>query len=187
MNLEAIQQDCWDKALYSFGTGYIFERRAETMRNRLRWLNFAGIALPLIVGVTATVFSNLQWFPVVITVAGVLGGIQIVFSLWSLTAGWNENFAYSTRSLSTNKELSEKFKLLASNPPASKVEMQLKYELLLNEYKTQSKEDEIQGLSDKERRMGMRAGLIAFNRSCVRCELVPTSMEPSDCNTCGNF
>jgi mobilome CxxCx(11)CxxC protein len=65
--------------------------------------------------------------------------------------------------------------------------LNLRYRLIQTENRRRIDEDENQGLTDSEKRMGMCAGLREFKRACDTCERVPKTMKASNCDTCGNF
>jgi mobilome CxxCx(11)CxxC protein len=50
MEEKKIKQTCWDNAIHSYGTGYIFQQRAALFRNRIKLLTFLGIVVPLSIG-----------------------------------------------------------------------------------------------------------------------------------------
>lgn len=183
-----IRKECWNQAVRSYATGYIFERRANLLRFRLQVLTFLGLVVPLLIGSIVLTFGlQLSVLPVFIYLAGGVGVIQLAISLWSLTARWDDKRDYANKSNSFNKNMALRYRQLASNPPRDDSALDLQFQFLEVDYQRQSAEDEIQGVSDKEKRRGLRAALREFKRPCVTCEQVPTSMKPSQCDTCGNF
>ena len=106
--------------------------------------------------------------------------------MWSLVQRWDDNFAYALESMSANRSFYEQFKELASETRGQE-EANLRYQLLQRESQARSKEDEKQGFTDNEKRMGMCARLRQLQRECAACHQVPTSMTPTNCNVCGNF
>lgn len=188
MDKDKTRQACWDHALLCFGTAYIFERRANDLRGRVRLLTFLGIVVPVSVGsVVASFGTNTPVLPFVLVTAGVLSLLQLIGSVWSLAAKWNDALAYTMKSNSTNKSLSLRYRDLAENPPLDDTAFSHQFQLLQTEYRRQSEDDENQGVTEKEKRRGMRAGLREFQRKCSACHKVPVSMKPTDCDVCGNF
>lgn len=186
--VDAIRTDCWDEALKTFGTAYIFEKRADKMKRKLRWPAFAGIAIPLIIGSIYLSFGKeFEYLGEFVAIAGILGVVQIVVSAWSLVAKWDDRLAYSLESASANYELSNRYTKLAKNPPPDLAEFRRRFDVLEAKNHSRRDSDYKQGVSDKEKRMGMRAGLRQFERACKECGNVPTSMKPTDCAVCGNF
>lgn len=51
-------QQCWNLALYAFGTASAFQKRSQKYKRRLRWLSFAGIVFPLMIGGLVLSFGN---------------------------------------------------------------------------------------------------------------------------------
>ncbi|HVV74057.1 MAG TPA: mobilome CxxCx(11)CxxC protein [Verrucomicrobiae bacterium] len=186
--LARLRQRCWTEAIHCYGTAKIFEARTLILRHRLRVLAFLGVGVPLSVGAAVTSFgidSTLTpWFLGAASVLSVVGGI---LSAWALTNRWEDELSYAADSMTANRILSEEYSKLASstNVGLSKVREQLN--LLEKENSTRSSFDEKQGITEDEKRMGMRAALRQFQRKCATCGIVPTSMEPSNCGTCGNF
>jgi mobilome CxxCx(11)CxxC protein len=73
-------------------------------------LSFAGIAGPASLGaVAALVGIQSPLLPVAITVAGIIALLQLVMSIWSLVAGWDNSLAYAIESKSEIKPKSLKF------------------------------------------------------------------------------
>jgi mobilome CxxCx(11)CxxC protein len=187
-DLESIRRQCWDEALHCFGTSYIFEVRANLLRRRIRLLTFLGIALPASVGATFAAYGAESRITIILAgLAGALGLIQLLGSVWSLTNRWDDDFGYALESLSANRVLSDRFRSLGQSPPATVEEARTQYRLIDTESKARALLDDKQGITDEERRMGMRAALRQFKRDCAGCNKIPTSMEPTNCAVCGNF
>lgn len=182
-----IRQKCWDRALEAFGTGYIFEKRANRLRYQLRILTFLGIVVPLVAGAIVLAFGKVALSPFLLIPAGILGIIQVVGSLWSLVARWDDVYSYAIESLNSNYRLSNNYQRLAENPPEALSELQIQFNLLDREDEFRSAEDYKQAISEKEKRKGMRAALRKFRRPCAGCGQVPTSMKSTDCSICGQF
>ena len=185
---DTICQQCWDLALYAYGTATAFQKRSQKYKKQLRWLSFAGIVFPLIIGSLVLGFgTNLKHLHLYIAV-GVLAGVaQLVVSAWSYVSGWADELDYSAESAADNFALSAKFRDLgtqAQNPPAD-IEVRFAEIKALDNARRLS--DSKRGLTFKELRYAHRAGLRQFNRECTGCGKVPVSMEPTDCQVCGGF
>ncbi len=185
--IKRVRQTCWDQAIHAFGTAYIFEKRAGTLRGRLRWLEFLGIGVPLAVGGIALSFGlQYRHLPSLIVVAGILGIAQLVLSAWSLVAGWQNNLASALESKTANYRLSESYQSLAKNPPDELPEMERRFELLQIEDRLRRDLDHQQTITEKEKRTGMRSALRQFQRPCAGCGKVPRLLKPTNCEVCGN-
>lgn len=184
---EQIRTNCWDRSLEAFGTGYIFETRANRLRYQLRILTFLGIVVPLIAGAIVLTFGKVALSPFLLIPAGILGITQVVGSLWSLVARWDDAYGYAIESLNSNYRLSNNYQRLAENPPEKLSELQIQYALIDREDEFRAAEDYKQAISEKEKRKGMRAALRKFRRQCSSCGQVPTSLTPTDCPVCGQF
>jgi mobilome CxxCx(11)CxxC protein len=186
-SLDSIRTECRDESIHCFATFAIFERRARSFRKWLQGLTFLGIVVPASVGSAFTAYgAGSKVTLVLLSIASVLGFIQLVGSIWSLTSKWDDSFAYAQESMSSNRSLSERFRALADNPP-TRDEAGARYELLQTESQARSTSDDKQGVSEAEKRFGMRAALRQSQRTCVRCGSVPYDMQPTDCPVCGNF
>ena len=145
------RQDCWDKAVHAFGTAYIFEQRSNKARKKLRWLSFLGIAVPVLVGGIVVAFFGvdqlkpyLSWL---IVLAGLLGTIQLVITIWSLIAKWEDEAIYGSESNVGNYEISKLYADLARNNPD---DFDSKYELLNLRNDLRSAEDSKKEITEKE-------------------------------------
>ncbi|MBN1225059.1 MAG: hypothetical protein JXB23_17555 [Candidatus Aminicenantes bacterium] len=187
-SLDQKRLECWDIAVHAFGTARIFEERAKKLKINLKWITFFGIGVPMSVGGVLMAFGlNSAYLPIAMTTASVLGVFQLIFSLWSLVSRWEDNLSYSLESGSLNHRISRNFKSLAIDPPSNQEVFRMRFEILSVEEANRNDLDNKQGITEKERRMGMRAALREFKRPCAGCKEIPTSMKATDCNICGNF
>lgn len=110
---ELPERTCWDRSLFSFGTGYIFGREAKRLRIASRWITFLGIAVPVFVG-SATLSFTLDSgaFRTLIAVASALSIVQLTLSTWALVAGWEHRLAYAQESSADNYRLSDRYERL---------------------------------------------------------------------------
>lgn len=182
---EKRRQDAWNHVIHTFGTAYVFEQRARGPKTRLKLLAFSGLALPLVLGFYVTVFGrDAPQLETAVVIAGCVAGAQGVASLWALVAKWDDQYSASLEGVVTNYRLASRFKEYASNPPPDE---EVVYRLLRTELSAREAEDHKLLLTDKEKRMGLRAGLRELERACVSCKKVPRSLEASSCDVCGNF
>jgi len=187
MTLESIRRESSIEALHCFATAHVFEVRANILRQRIRMLTFLGLVVPGVVGLTFTSFgANSRLTTTLVVLGSILLILQFIGSMWSLVQGWDANFAYALESMSANRSFYERFKDLSCDTLEER-EADLRYQLLQRESQARSKEDEKQGFTENEKRMGMRAGLRHLQRECAACHQVPTSMTPTNCDVCGNF
>lgn len=186
--VDNIVDECRQEAIHNFGTGYIFEKRAHAYKFRLKALAVLGIGVPALVGIIYLTFTTqqilLDW---AIYLAGILGVAQVILSVWSLTSKWEDGYSYSIESKSANYSLSERFRKLAKSPPLQLPELKKEFNLLEAQNAFRSEQDDKHNITDKEKRMGMRAGLRQFDKACIHCGVVPVSMKPTKCDVCGNF
>jgi len=179
---------CADNALKCHGTAYIFERRARHIRIWLRIISFLGIATPAalgavlgLVGIKSPHAETASW------VAGIIALFQLVASIWSLVSNWDNSLSYSIESKADNYRLSDEFSKLGNSTTLSLQEFDLEMKLLDTQADMRSQLDNRIDVIDAEKRTGLRAGLRKFQRACVGCNKVPTSLKASKCDICGNF
>ena len=151
-------------------------------------LTFAGIAIPAVVGGIAAGGIPLPWLlPVALVVAAVLGVAQLVASIWALAADWSGSFAQATQSMTANQQLTDAYKRLAENPPDDLTQFQRELGLVRAQDLAQQDRDRLEQVVGAEERMGLRAALRERRQACTACNVVPTSMKPTECEVCGDF
>jgi mobilome CxxCx(11)CxxC protein len=185
---DRVCQDCWHRAIYAYGTGHIFLRRSRKYTKLLQALSFFGIIIPLLIGGVVLAYGTDGSFlkPLIaIAAAGVL--VQLVISAWSIVYSWADSLQYSLESAADNLDLSLKFKELGEQAQAPPEDLESRAAALKARDDARQMSDAKKGVSQKELRYGHRTGLRQFARACDECKLVPRSMEPSNCNTCGRF
>lgn len=182
------RKDCWDNAIYAFGTAYIFEERLKAVRKKLRILTFLGIAVPVAVGGIVVAFFGIEslqpYVAWLIVLASVLSTAQLVFTIWALVAKWEDESSYAASSASENRRLAARFEDLGRNPPTK---FNIQYQLLKIDNARRQESDIQREVSEKEKRMITRAGLRQYQRACVKCNQAPVDMNPTNCPICGNF
>jgi mobilome CxxCx(11)CxxC protein len=180
--------DIWNKSLHAYGTSYAYELRYVKYRKLIRILTFSGLLVPVALGAIYAGYSTnkiiLEW---ALSVGAFISVAQAVYSLLSLTNSWSDSFAASSEAKSANFDLFREFEDLAKRPPVTDNELLSKYSILTTIERAREQQDSKNPLSEKEQRRGMRWALRYFKRTCVTCNTMPTSMQPSNCDTCGNF
>lgn len=180
------RRHCNDNALHCFGTAYIFEKCASSIRYKLRVIAFLGIAVPAAVGALISTFLfKPDQIEIAAIIAGVLGLLQLLFSIWSLVSHWDKNLSYYLESKSANYRLASSWNQLGNTTILSDQEFASDLQVLEKESEIRSDLDNRHDISDSEKRMGMRAGLRKYQRPCVQCGQVPQSMKSSSCGVCG--
>ncbi|MBN2312698.1 MAG: hypothetical protein JXM79_02140 [Sedimentisphaerales bacterium] len=185
---DTLRLQCWDSAIHAFGTGYIFERRSRCLRFQLRLLSFLGIIVPVFVGGIVTTYGiQFKYIGIILATGGILALAQLIASIWAIIAKWDDAYAYSQESTSANYDLANKYKAIAQSPPSKLDDFRIRLEFLNAENQRRSDTDYRQSITEKEKRMGMRAALRNLQRECTACKMVPTTMKPTNCGVCGNF
>jgi mobilome CxxCx(11)CxxC protein len=184
-------ETCKIRAVNYVQKAWVFDKRGRRYRFGLKVLAFSGVVVPAVVGSIVVSFAagvvGKAWFTYVLAIAGVFSVAQILLALVALSAKWDDAHAYATESASANRALYRKYMYAAQFHPKKIEEFELLFERLANEYQCRRDYDDKQGLTETEKRIGYRAGLLEVELECPRCKKIPTSMSPSDCNRCGNF
>jgi mobilome CxxCx(11)CxxC protein len=185
--IDDYRRKCWDAALHSYGTGYIFQKRAKGLKRKSDWLTYVGLVVPLLIGALVGTFGQDKPWGVVVIVASVVAAVQLALSLWSLVKKWPDELSYSVASATANESLSSRFAALGEDPPTGLAALRTQFEKLTVEDTARRERDNEKDVTEKERRMGMCAALRKFQRPCPACKQVPTTMNPSSCGVCGQF
>lgn len=77
----AIRQRCWESALHTHATSYIFQRRARALGVKLNWITYVGFVVPMIVGLLVLSYGHFKSLPTIIAIAAALVSVQVVVSL----------------------------------------------------------------------------------------------------------
>lgn len=180
-----LRTHCWNRAIESFGTSYIFQHRIRGPQRGIRWLTYLGLGVPLAIGLVVIGFgTDDRSLPYLLWIAGILLLVQGLLALWALVAKWSDTVESGLLSMTENNRLANRYKEIGERWPTDSPG---KVTVLDAEYQVRTETDLRQGVSDQEKRMGLRAGLRQFQRACVGCSLVPNSMNPTECGVCGNF
>ncbi|WP_328813540.1 mobilome CxxCx(11)CxxC protein [Rhodococcus sp. NBC_00297] len=182
-----LRRKAWDRALDASGTASLFEARAGRLGGRLNALSFAGFGIPIIVGIVAAIGLPASAVDVVLIVAAALGGIQLVWSLWSLVANWSGKNSHAIQSMMTNRQLAESYTRLATQPPPDVDDLQSALDVIEARDFAQQDSDLANQITRQEKRFGMRCALFSRGKPCAGCTIVPTSLKPTDCGVCGDF
>ena len=183
--LATIRTDCWNRALDAFGYSYIYKIRIESIEPWMRWSKVAGIVGPVFVGgIVGTYSDNNKLISGVLLATGLVSVVQLVISTYLTVSGSDENITLFSKLTAEYSILNSEFELLARFPLSDLSEYRKRYEVLVERERVLSRNG---SLSDKELRKAMRSGLRNYRRNCAGCDLVPTSIESTDCNVCGNF
>jgi len=176
-------KQCSDKRFQAFGTGKIFERRVKRLERRRNWITYLGIAVPLLVGSLGLSFGG-NWVKYLAVPAGIAAAIQLILSLWSLVARWDDKYVYAVSAMQAQTKLFNSWDFLAKRQPAN---LEQRIDDLAAEDQRQETSDIAQGILPEEKRFAMRAALYHYGLVCLACKIQPPSMKASKCDTCGNF
>jgi mobilome CxxCx(11)CxxC protein len=183
--------ECSRRYVYAFATAIIFQKRARKYRRLVQVLTFFGMAIPGVVGgivLASLLHANL--LEGLIFIAGALGVVQLVFSIWSVVANWPENLEYSATAGAANIHLSNKLKALADQAASPPADFDVMYTELIAMDEAQNDLDNRRDITDAEKMYGHRAALRQFSLKCTACGEVPVSMKMAffswnRCPVCG--
>jgi mobilome CxxCx(11)CxxC protein len=188
VDTDRISGECWDRALFAYGTAQLFLKRSLRYRAYLRFLAFIGIAGPVVIGVVVIHhIVSPKHLDLFVWVVSVIAVIEALVSLWSLAANWPDNLSYAQRSTAENLALSSAFRELGQQADSPPVDLRIQFTELRSRDESRRATDAEQGVTEKEKRYAHHAGLLQFKRQCEGCKQVPTSMDPSDCGMCGRY
>jgi mobilome CxxCx(11)CxxC protein len=168
------RQHAWNYALHAEGTRVVFERRANSLRYRTHLRDFLGIAVPICVAylLGSEVFEPLKPFRHLgVGVLGVAALLQALMVAWSLIAHWDEELAYDIRAARESYLLKEAWKKLGHGNTSN---LAIEYDLISHQQSIADSHDVEKNITETEKQLGMRAGLIEFQRACV-CGVLPTN------------
>jgi mobilome CxxCx(11)CxxC protein len=185
---DRICSDCWDRAIYAYGTGELFLKRSRRYANLLQGLSFFGIVVPLLIGGVVLAFgTQASYLQLLITIAAGVGILQLLFSAWSIVYNWPDNLQYALESAAENFDLSVKFKEIGEQCQSPADDLDIRFAALKARDDSRRMADARRAVTAKELRYAHRAGLRQFGRACDECHEVPRAMEASKCHTCGRF
>jgi len=183
--------DCRERCTFAFATAAAFQARAERYSSQIRKLTFFGLALPLSLGslVAANTFEP-SLVPTLVWLAGTLGVIQVVISLWSTVADWPGRLEAAQSSVTANSRLADELDGLAKQAADPSLHFDTEYLKVKTQDDAQRLVDEKQFLSDKEKQSGHRAALYQFQMTCAICGKKPQSKKSpfivwKRCDSCG--
>ncbi|WP_082538737.1 mobilome CxxCx(11)CxxC protein [Lysobacter sp. Root494] len=181
-------KDCWDRAIFAYGTAELFALRARSYRRLLNAISGLGIAVPLLLGgAVMTYGTTTPYLTQAALVAGTIGLAQLLLSGMSVVYGWPASLEYALDSSIDNRAISERFKQLGSLANSVPADFDARYRELVATDNARRNQDGKAGVDDKELRRGHRAALRQFQKECSGCGIVPLSMQSTDCDICGRF
>jgi mobilome CxxCx(11)CxxC protein len=188
---DEIRQEGWKNAIHAVGTYEVFARRArqlKVMTDLRDWFGLLAIPASVAFVGTTEMFNDFrayrQWALWGLAAAAFL---QALLAGWSLIRRWDEERGYCTRAMRDSYEM----KLAWEDIGRTDVQnLQAQYELRKAQQRIIDSHDIERGISNSEKRLGMRSGLFEYQKECVGCGVVPSSRKPpmlaiSRCQVCG--
>lgn len=186
---DQLRSKAWDNALHAEGTREVFARRFRALRRKTRIRDWLAFAVPILIGFVATT-EWLDFDPLLRKVAlatlGVAAVLQLLLALWSMIARWDDDLAYCSRAVRDSYDLREAWRRIGQEDVA---DLALEYQIYLHQQNKIDSHDVQRDITHAEKQIGMRAGLLEFQRACV-CGQLPGSRNapwwPKDrCVICG--
>jgi mobilome CxxCx(11)CxxC protein len=178
-----LNQEASTKAVEAYGTARLFERRARWYRKLNKIRDVLGIGVPALVGAIFMAFSLAPHYTgLILTIAGVFATFQLSLSVLSIVYGWDEGYSYSRESVADNNKMRNRLEFVLRGVTPLE-DRQARMSELRHDIQAREKEDEDQGLSDREKCYGRRQGHAQYQRACIICKKIPPigSMKHSLC------
>jgi len=180
--------ECSDNSFDCFGYSYLFDKRAQNFRKKVKLLQVSGILIPAIVGATASGYGlDNTFLKLLLYIATPLLIVQFGVSIIAIMYEWDLELAYAYEASQDYDNLHDKFKKLYKLPPPNINEFEKQFEIINSEYNSRGRQDSKHNIKDWERRMGMRYSLREHQKPCRGCNIVPIDMSATKCGVCGDF
>lgn len=176
---------CYGKEFHAFGTKYLFEQRANSLRWNLKLLSWSSLVVPLAVATLLLSFDSVEVTFWTKLISGLLGGGLTFIGLWAVVAGWTDSLSKAERSMLANTDLVDRWHDLQvySGP-----DFEGRLEVLKERDRAQEKLDQLEGVTQKDKALMMRAALFQYQKPCALCKEMPISLKPGkhNCAMCAN-
>lgn len=185
---EDLRIECFNHSYDCSANRYIFEKRAERFKWRIKLLKTIGFIVPITVGLTAMGYElNSHFLQYLKFVAIPITIIQFIIAAWAVFYGWDDELFYAYQSIQSYIPLFNQFNELAKFPPTDFKELKKKYDLINKDYIFRDQQDSQHNVKQWESRMGMRYSLWLHQCECIGCKKTPLSIKSNDCDICGKF
>lgn len=179
------------QSVNAWGTAYILTARFKIWSIIKRLITLTGILIPVVIGLTYLSFTDVIEETKWILWAG--SSLALVHGITSaIVAVWaNEDKSYTlNESAAKNRNIAIRSDRLAKSLEFDYPVFSALAQELINEYQALEEHDENRlGASQRDRRIGLRAGLFRFKRMCAACKAVPKKEKRffayKPCNSCG--
>jgi mobilome CxxCx(11)CxxC protein len=162
------------KAVEAYGTARLFEKRAQWYRKLNKVRDLLGIGVPAMVGAIFMAFSLApDYIKFILTLAGLFALLQLALSILSIVYGWDEGYSYARESLADNNKIRHGLELIRNGNGSLELRQSQMVEIR-HDIEAREKEDEAQGLSEREKCYGRRQGHAQYQQTCVICHKIPS-------------
>ncbi|KMV28367.1 hypothetical protein AB733_24115 [Photobacterium swingsii] len=171
----------------SYGTIQVFERRSNRLKILRAWLTFLGIVLPVTIGGMYLSFGQGdELMGLIVSIAGIVGVIQLILSTWALVSGWDSKYEASIKAVQGNTSIYNRCKRFVSTPPEDDSEFLRLYNQILNDAESQELADLTQHITNAEKNYAYVSALSYYDRACHACNQSPNeSIKQRYCSSCG--
>jgi mobilome CxxCx(11)CxxC protein len=176
---------CFDKEFHAFGTKYLFEQRAISLRGKLKLLSWSSLVIPLAVATLLLSFDSTAVTFWTKLISGLLGGALTFIGLWAVVAGWTDSLSKAERAMLANTDLIDRWRdLQAYSGP----DFDARLAVLKERDLAQEKLDQLESVTQKDKALMMRAALFQYQMPCTLCNESPKSLKPGkhNCARCAN-
>lgn len=185
---EQIKKECWDKSINALGTSYIFSEKLKYYKIGIRIITVLVLVVPILLGGTVMAYGkNSCLLDILIAITAPVVIIHLLLAIISLIYKWDDKLAYSLESQTDNRIISEEYENLAKFSPTDINELEKQFQIIRAKDNARITQDEKISFNKKDNRKGMRYALWLRQKACATCNIIPSSMTPSDCETCGKF
>jgi mobilome CxxCx(11)CxxC protein len=172
------------RAIEAYGTARIFAKRALWYRKFNKIRDLLGIGVPAMVGIIFMGFSfaphNIEY---ILVIAGVFATAQLLLSVLSLVYGWDEGYSYAKESLADNNRIRNRLDCILHGYISLENNRQAIMDALRYDIQAREKDDEAQGLDNREKCYGRRQGFAQYRAECNICRRVPGPSATAGVNT----
>ncbi|NVM64498.1 mobilome CxxCx(11)CxxC protein [Mucilaginibacter sp. SG538B] len=187
-NIDELKRSCHEKAFHLYGTAFIYGVRAREREKYTQAITLLGVMIPVLVGAVVTSYGlDSPISSIFLKILTPIAVFQLVLSTLALVYKWDDKKSYYLESSISNRQLAEDFTHLAKFPSQEITETIHAYEIIITKAQSREDQDDRYPFTSKEFKKGMRYSLRQYQKVCSGCGIVPVSMEPSDCEICGNF
>lgn len=174
---ETVRQRAWDNAVHAEATRFVFDRRAKILGSWITLRDLTCIGIPLTIGY---IYGSEQFEAVkpyknyAVALLAFLALLQLLLTVFSLLKQWDKELSYDLRSVRDQYALRVKWSKIGDG---QSLDIARDYEYTIKQQEEYESHDAEKGITDREKLLGHRAGLLFFRRKCA-CGIIPKTLDP---------